>query len=96
MARLSTDLRDGRARPYFLWDEDITIDEFRQRLSTGSTAERRRLLAKLLREARDDHVWIFCTPREIAAELDSLEPQLGRRASFWRYLIKAWQKHGLL
>ena len=44
---LSTDLTAPHAVPYFLWDEPMTVAEFRQRLETASAAERARLLAKL-------------------------------------------------
>jgi len=50
---LSTDLTDPSAVPYFLWDEPLTVAEFRRRLTTSAPAEQIRLLAKLLREARD-------------------------------------------
>ena len=50
---LSTDLNDPSAVPYFLWDEPLTVAEFRRRLTTSAPAEQIRLLAKLLREARD-------------------------------------------
>jgi hypothetical protein len=95
MRPLSTNLIDD-ARPYFLWDEDLSVAELRRKLSGGSGPERRRLLAKLLREARDTDVWRFVTPAEVAFELDALEIHLGRRRAFWRYLIDAWRSDGLL
>ncbi|MBO0858360.1 MAG: hypothetical protein J2P21_07840, partial [Chloracidobacterium sp.] len=54
---LSTDIDDPNSIPYFLWDEPMTVAEFRQRLQTASMAEHVRLLAKLMREARDTDVW---------------------------------------
>ncbi len=36
---LSTDLGDLKAIPYFLWDEPLTVAEFRERLRTASTAD---------------------------------------------------------
>lgn len=33
MAQLTVDLEQSGARPYFLWDEEMTIDEFRRRLA---------------------------------------------------------------
>ena len=70
---LSTDLSSPKAVPYFLWDEPMTVEEFRARLTTGSEPERVRLLAKLLREARDTDAWRFTRPLEV----DRLWPKLG-------------------
>jgi hypothetical protein len=96
MHPLSLDLEDDNARPYFLWDEDLTIGELRNRLTTGPQHERLRLLGKLLREARDDHVWRFTTPEEVVSCFAQLEPYLGRRRAFWQYLLKGWRADGLI
>jgi hypothetical protein len=93
---LSTDLDDPSAIPYFLWDEPMTVRQFRTRLTEGSPAERVRLLAKLLREARDADVWKFTTPDEIRREWPRISPQLGRRQAFWKFLLESWEKEGLL
>jgi len=59
---LSTDLGLPTSIPYFLWDEPMTTAEFRHRLSATSAPEQTRLLAKLLRQARDTDAWHFTTP----------------------------------
>jgi hypothetical protein len=64
-APLTTDLSSPQAIPYFLWDEPMTVAEFRRRLQMASTAEQTRLLAKLPREARDTDVWLFISPAEV-------------------------------
>ena len=96
MRPLTTDMTEDAKRPYFLWDEDITIGELRERLERGSEYERTRLLAKMLREARDIDVWQFVTPEQVAASLPSLGRRLGRRRAFWEFLIHGWQADGLL
>jgi hypothetical protein len=93
---LTTDLTQEASRPYFLWDEDTSISEFRAALSGKDTHERQRLLGKMLREARDSDVWLFVSPREVAAELPDLTRHLGRRRAFWDYLIGRWRAHGLV
>jgi hypothetical protein len=93
---LSTDLTRPDARPYFLWDEDLSVAELRRRLRAGEEGERIRLLAKLLREARDTDVWEFTSPAEVARLLGELRPRLGRRRAFWEYLITGWRRDGLL
>jgi hypothetical protein len=93
---LSTDLRAPMSIPYFLWDEPMTTAEFRRRLSAASAPEQARLLAKLLRQARDTDVWHFTTPAEIRDRWPVLAPLLGRRRPFWEFLLRCWQKEGLL
>ncbi len=93
---LSTQLDEPDTVPYFLWDEPMTVRELRSRLRTASTAERTRLLAKILREARDTEVWKFTTPEEVARTWTDLSRQLGRRRSFWEFLLTEWHRQGLL
>ena len=96
MRALTSDLSIGEKRPYFLWDEDISVNELRQKLLSDDVAERRRLLGKMLREARDTDVWLFTTPEEVARELPYIERRLGRRARFWSWLMGGWRQDGLL
>jgi hypothetical protein len=93
---LSLDLRDPRARPYFLWDEpNATVASFREALARSDEDEKARLLGKLMREARDEDVWMFTTVTEVRALLPKIERYLGKRRAFWGYLLEAWQRHGL-
>lgn len=64
---LSTDLSSPQSIPYFLWDEPMTVAEFKSRLQTASMAEQTRLLAKMLREARDRCLAVHLTRRSLAA-----------------------------
>ena len=93
---LSTDLTDPVVVPYFLWDEPLTVAEFRRRLVTSSPAEQTRLLGKLLREARDTDVWKFTSPEEVWRKWPALSLHLGRRRKFWEFLLDRWQKAGLI
>ena len=93
---LSFDLQDPAARPYFLWDErDATVGSFRRVLAAANEDEKARLLGKLMREARDEDVWHFTTVAEVRALMPKIDRYLGRRRAFWRYLLEAWQRHGL-
>jgi hypothetical protein len=62
---LTIDLAREDERPYFLWDEDCSVAEFRRALASAAPRDRRRLIGKLMREARDPDVWAFVTPREV-------------------------------
>lgn len=96
MRPMTTDLSQGQSRPYFLWDEDLSIEELRMRLESDHEAERLRLMAKLLREARDIDVWVFVTPQQVAEVLPSIRHRLGRRRAFWEFLIEGWRTDGIL
>jgi hypothetical protein len=89
-------MRRGDLRPYFLWDEDISIDELRSVLAGPDGFERDRLLGKMLREARDLDVWQFVTPLEVARTLERVKRRVGRRYAFWKFLIDGWRADGLL
>ena len=95
-ASLSSDLTDDEAVPYFLWDDPMTVAQLRHRLATASLPERRRLLGKILREARDTDVWVFTTPHEVWSDWDGILPHLGRTRGFWTHLMGAWRAAGLL
>ena len=51
MTRLSTNLRDPSARPYFLWDEDTTVAELRSAIEHAEPAEWARLVGTCARRA---------------------------------------------
>jgi hypothetical protein len=91
---LSSDLGDPEAIPYFLWDDPMPMREVCRRLRTSSHAEKIHLLAKIMREAKDTEVWLFTSPAEVALLWAELSPQLGRRRSFWEFLLATWQRQG--
>ncbi len=91
---LSSDIDDPDAFPYFLWDDPMTNRELRERLKTSSPPEKFRLLAKILRQARDTEVWKFTSPREVTRAWPALSRHLGRRRPFWEFLLTTWHRQG--
>lgn len=91
---LSTDLDDPETYPYFLWDDPMTNLELRQHLRDPSLPERTRLLAKLLREARDTDVWKYTSPESVIQVWPMLSLHLGRRRAFWEFLLSSWTRQG--
>jgi hypothetical protein len=96
MARLSTNLSDPTARPYFLWDEEATVAELRAAIDQAEPEEWARLIGKVMREARDADVWYFVTPQMVWERRGLLDRYLGRRRVFWHYLLNAWHQDGYL
>ena len=93
---LTADMEKRELRPYFLWDEDVSIEELHQILAGPDGPRRDQLLAKMLREARDIDVWHFVSPAEVARVMERLRRRLGRRHAFWKFLIEGWRTRGLL
>lgn len=96
MRPLTTDFEQRDRRPYFFWDEDVSVAELRAALSGSDEALRLRLLGKMLREARDTDVWHFVTPDEVSQVLPRLTPHLGRRRRFWEFVLTRWRELGLV
>jgi len=96
MRALTTDMAKSELRPYFLWDEDVSISELHDALATADSPRRDQLLAKMLREGRDIDVWEFVRPGEVARVLERLRRRIGRRYAFWKFLMEGWRSHGLL
>jgi hypothetical protein len=96
MRGLTTDMTRRDLRPYFLWDEDVSIGELHQILAGPDGPRRDQLLAKMLREARDIDVWEFIRPAEVARVLERLRRRIGRRHAFWTFLIEGWRSRDLL
>lgn len=96
MRGLTTDMSRRELRPYFLWDEDVSIGELHQILDGPDSPRRDQLFGKLLREARDIDVWEFVRPTEVARVLERLRRRIGRRYAFWTFLIEGWRSRGLL
>jgi hypothetical protein len=96
VVRLATDLSDGSAIPYFMWDEPLTLDELRWRLAGADEDERIRLAAKVMREARFEEAVALIPIARIVAEYPRLRRNLGRRRAFWDFLMAEWRSLGLI
>lgn len=81
---------DANGRPYFLWDEDLTIDSFRARLADPDIEVRAYYVGKLMRQAKPDDVFTFVTLREIKNLFPFLARYLGRSRDFWTWLLGRW------
>ena len=78
---------DALGRPYFLWDCDLTMEEFRARLEDPDPEVRAHLVGKLMRQAKPDDVFLYVRPREIRELWPRLLRYLGRTRDFWTWLF---------
>lgn len=81
---------DPSGRPYFLWDQDLTLDEFRHSIRHDGPEVRAWLIGKLMREAKPDDVFEFVTLADIVDAWPALQPHLGRRRAFWTWILGEW------
>lgn len=77
-------LVDRSGRPYFLWDVDMTLDEFRRGLADRDPEVRAYLAGKLLRQARSADVGMFLTNDELRELWPLLSRYLGQTRDAWR------------
>jgi hypothetical protein len=82
---------DANGRPYFLWDEDTTLEAFRARLADPDPEVRAYFVGKLMRQAKPDDVFSFVTLREIRELFPLLVRYLGRTRDFWTWLLDRWK-----
>jgi hypothetical protein len=87
-------LLDAHGRPYFLWDVEMTLDEFRRRLQDPDPQVRSHLIGKLMRQAKPDDVFSFVRPREIRELWSQLTPYLGQTRDFWTWIFDTWEAQG--
>jgi hypothetical protein len=86
-------LVDDRGRPYFLWDADMTLEVFEERLRDPDVEVRAYLLGKLMRQAKPDDVFAFASMDQIAELWPRLERYLGKSRPFWTFVLDWWKVH---
>lgn len=96
MARFATDMNDLDAVPSFLWNEETTVRQLKAILDDPLNPLRALYTARVMREGRVADLWAFLSPRDVAALWPRVEPHLGKRRQFWRYLIDTWRQAGAI
>lgn len=85
-------LLDAQRRPTFLWDCDVTLEQFRANLEHSERDVRAYWIAKLMRQAKPDDVFQFVTRATIQDHWDALARHLGTSREFWTWLLAAWRE----
>ncbi len=87
-------LVDQQGRPYFLWDMDLTLEQFQARLEDEDELVRLYFLAKLMREAKPDDVLAFASAQALADNFEAVAWRLGRSRDFWAWILAQWKERG--
>lgn len=56
-------LVDQHGRPYFLWDVEMTLDEFRQAIQDRGSVTRHYFVGKVMRQGKPDDALHFVSPQ---------------------------------
>ncbi len=83
---------DPEGRPYFLWDCDLTEAGLRELLAQEDEELKAVLLAKVMRQAKPDDVFLYASEAEIRRHWAAILPHLGKTRAFWEWLLAAWEK----
>lgn len=86
-------LMDGSGRPYFLWDCDLTDEQFRALLLDPEGEVRAAALGRLMRQAKPDDVFLYVTESDVRSLWAEVQPYLGRSRPFWTWLLDMWADH---
>jgi len=89
-------LVDPQGRPYFLWDMEMTLEEFERAVRDARAPERLYLIGKLLRQAKPDDALQYVSPQEIADLWPDIERYLGKQRPFWTWLLDQWERLGFI
>ena len=87
-------LVDRQGRPYFLWDLNLTLDEFERQLVDPDPEVRAYFTGKLMRQAKPDDVFTFVKLATIRELWPLLERYLGDKRPFWTWLLERWSDAG--
>ncbi len=83
-------------KPWFLWDLDISEEEFQERLCHPDPDIRAQWQGRLMREANVSEVWTYLSLPEVLANWQRIARHLGRRRDFWQWLLDGWRSDGLI
>lgn len=78
------------ARPYFLWDYDLTEQDVRRILRGDNEVEKQWLLTRLLESARFEDIWKYTTLVQIKQAFPSLQLKKPVKDA-WAHALSVWQ-----
>ena len=87
-------LTDRRGRPYFLWDNELTLEQFRALLIDPDEEVCAYWLGTLLRQARPDDAVSIASLAAIRRDWARAEKYVGRERPFWNWYLAEMARRG--
>ena len=81
-------------RLYFFWDYDLSDEEVRHILRSGSLAEKAWVITRILEYAKWDDIWRYLTLADIRQNFEHLRFRRPQDRELWAYALDRWGRHG--
>ncbi len=78
------------ARPYFLWDYDLTEADVRRILSGGNQTDKVWILSRILESAKFEDVWTYTSLSDVRKMMPILKIKKPIRQA-WERALSIWQ-----
>ncbi len=83
-------LCDGDGRPYFLWDNDLSLEAWRALVDDVDPTVRLYWIGAALRQAKPDDAIVLLGRPVINWAVPQLVGRLGKQEGFWNWLVAKW------
>jgi len=78
-----------KRRPYFIWDYDLTEEDFQNLLKNGSEREKQWAVTRVLEHAHFSDVFNYLSVNDILIYLPKLKMRSVMR-QYWQRALSAW------
>jgi hypothetical protein len=85
-------MQKNPARPYFLWDYDLTEDQVREIAHGENAIEKQWIMARILTSAKFGDVWKYLTVADVSREFPKLRLRPGVKRA-WQRALTVWGYH---
>lgn len=83
-----TQFTHRNARPYFFWDYEITNEQIRQILQSGTLSEKAWVISRILQYAKWEDIWRYLTVNDIRQNFANLHFRRAQDRALWAYALE--------
>jgi hypothetical protein len=80
-------------RPYFFWDYDLSEEQTRDILRSGSSSERLWVITRILEYAKWEDIWRYLSVNDIRENLALIPFRRPQDRDLWAYALERWAQH---
>ncbi len=81
-------------RPYFFWDYNLSDEEVRRILRSGTSSEKAWIITRILEYAKWDDIWRYLTVADIRENFAHLRFRRPQDRDLWAYTLDRWTRRG--